>query len=278
MQVVAQDLETILDSLRALNVDWQDATARRVIGTLEEIPIKSSYTHAEVQAFLDTNFDDGLLICRLFLGHSKDSFMGVLRDELGNIPAGVKGYQSNKTAFLAALERLGLLDVITETANRAPRWSDVLVERLRSGHGSAISGQRRGRGVEDFVETVVREVFGDHYATRCTFIGQRKQTAKCDIAIPSKDQPRIIIEAKGYGATGSKMTDVLGDIRKIIDAKRADTAFLFFTDGLTWKQRKNDLRQIVEFQNAGDITRIYTYMMEQKFKADLQQLKNEFEL
>jgi hypothetical protein len=117
-----------------------------------------------------------------------------------------------------------------------------------------------------------------HGKMREPVIGQRKQTAKCDIAIPSKDQPRIIIEAKGYGATGSKMTDVLGDIRKIIEAKRADTAFLFFTDGLTWKQRKNDLRQIVEFQNAGDITRIYTYTMEQQFKADLSQLKKEFAL
>ena len=31
---------------------------------------------------------------------------------------------------------------MAEQANRVPKWSDVLVERLRSG-GSAISGQKR---------------------------------------------------------------------------------------------------------------------------------------
>ena len=99
-----------------------------------------------------------------------------------------------------------------------------------------------------------------------------------DTAIPSKSAARILIEAKGYGATGSKMTDILGDIRTIVAAKRPDTAFLFFTDGLTWKERSSDLRQIVEFQNNGDITRIYTYAMADQFEADLRQLKAEYKL
>lgn len=84
-----------------------------------------------------------------------------------------------------------------------------------------------------------------------------------------------MIEAKGYGATGSKMTDIIGDIEKIIAAKRPDTAFLFFTDGITWNQRKSDFRKIVEYQNAGDITRIYTKSMAKQFESDLMQLKRE---
>jgi hypothetical protein len=74
------------------------------------------------------------------------------------------------------------------------------------------------------------------------------------------------------------MTDVIGDIEKIVAAKRPDTAFLFFTDGLTWKQRKSDLRKIVEFQNSGDITRIYTFAMVAQFETDLRQLKAEYNL
>ena len=166
---------------------------------------------------------------------------------------------------------------MAEEANRKPHWSDVLVERLRSGRGSAISGQKRGRGVEDFAEAIVAKVFGDRFQTRCTFTGPRGE-AKCDVAIPSKGAARILIEAKGYGATGSKMTDILGDIRTIIAAKRTDTAFLFLTDGLTWKQRQSDLRKIVEFQNNGDITRIYTFAMADQFEADLRQLKAEYNL
>lgn len=101
---------------------------------------------------------------------------------------------------------------------------------------------------------------------------------QCDLAIPNKGAPRILIEAKGYGATGSKMTDVLGDIEKIIAAKRADTALLFFTDGLTWKQRKSDLKKIADLQNDGEITRIYNDAMAAQSEADLRQLKGEYNL
>ena len=166
---------------------------------------------------------------------------------------------------------------MAEEANRIPHWTDVLVERLRSGRGSAISGQRRGRDLEDFAEAIISKLFGDKFQTRCTFTGPRG-TAKCDFAIPSKALPRILIESKAYGATGSKMTDVIGDIEKIISAKRPDTAFLFFTDGLTWKQRKSDLRKIVEYQNRGDIMRIYTHAMADQFEQDLKRLKDEYRL
>jgi len=74
------------------------------------------------------------------------------------------------------------------------------------------------------------------------------------------------------------MTDIIGDISIIAAAKRPDTAFLFFTDGITWKQRKSDLRKIVEFQNNGDITRIYTFAMADQFEKDLRQLKAEYGL
>jgi len=153
--------------------------------------------------------------------------------------------------------------------------SQPIAPTARSGRGSAISGQRRGRDVENFAEVIIKKVFGDDFEARCTFSGPRGTTAKCDFAIPSKKAARILIESKGYGATGSKMTDILGDIHTIINAKRADTALLFFTDGLTWKERQSDLRKLVELQNNGDITRIYTYAMAAQFERDLAQLKRE---
>jgi len=67
----------------------------------------------------------------------------------------------------------------------------------------------------------------------------------------------------------------LGDIHTIIAAKRPDTALLFFTDGLTWNERQSDLRKLVELQNNGEITRIYTYSMAADFEGDLRQLKYE---
>jgi len=93
-----------------------------------------------------------------------------------------------------------------------------------------------------------------------------------------RTQPRIIIEVKGCGATGSKMSDIIGDLNTIIEAKRRDTALLFLTDGMTWKARLSDLRRIVQRQNDGNITRIYTTKMRETFLDDLRTLKAEYAL
>ena len=278
MEVIAQTLDEILDSLNPIDVDWKDETARNVTDRLKAIPVKGHYTRADIANLLTPHFKEGKLICRLFLGLSKDSFDGRLVTSLGKGGTGVKRYQADPEQFLAALDELGLTEAMASETARTLHWSDTLVERLRSGRGSAISGQRRGRHVENFAESILKHVFGNAFDSRCTFTGQRAQTAKCDFAIPGCSDPRIVIEAKGYGATGSKMSDVIGDIEKIIAAKRSDTAFLLFTDGVTWRQRQSDLRKIIDYQNNGDIRRIYTYAMAERFEDDLSQLRTEYRL
>ncbi|MBL7038870.1 MAG: hypothetical protein ISR77_09590 [Pirellulaceae bacterium] len=96
--------------------------------------------------------------------------------------------------------------------------------------------------------------------------------------MPSKGDPRILIEVKAYGATGSKQTDIIGDVNRIVEEKRNDTDFLLVTDGITWKARLNDLRKLVEMQNLGRIMRIYTKQMAEKLEGDLRQLKNDHSL
>src|SRR5690606_5770785 len=147
-----------------------------VIARLENFPIKPSYDTADIELLLSEDFETGTLIARLFLGLSKDAYEAELRGLLGAGGIGVKRFQSNTEEYVAVLEQLGLLGAIQEEVNRVPKWSDVLVERLRSGRGSAVAGQKRGRHVEDFVESVVQNVFGTDYETRCTFIGQRGRT------------------------------------------------------------------------------------------------------
>lgn len=275
MQRVTQTLLEILTSLQPLTVDWKDPIALRVIDKLKALPKRSAYTLDDIGQYLDDDFDDGLLICRLFLGLSKDQFTSSLAEALDARGSGKARFRHDREGFLKGIGALGVLDAMSAEINREVHWSDTLVERLRSGRGSAISGQRRGRGLEDFAEEQVKNVFGTSYAARANFKGVRGLIAKCDIAIPSMDDPRIVIESKAYGATGSKMTDVIGDIEKIIAAKRADTAFLFVTDGLSWRQRQSDLRKIVGYQNNGDITRIYTLALADLFVADLKLLKQE---
>ncbi|MDT0577155.1 DpnII family type II restriction endonuclease [Croceicoccus sp. F390] len=273
MQVRDQTLDEIKTSLSPLTVDWMDDAAREAMALLAELPVKESYDRNDVAAMLDQGFDRGILCARLFLMMSKDSMTTALTEKLPTGGIGAKRYKAEREAFLDALDSLGLPMQMAATINYQPVWSDILKERLRSGRGSAIQGQKRGRGLEDFTEVLVREVFGDSYETRCTFTGADGKTAKCDIAIPDRNRPRIVIEVKGYNATGSKMTDIIGDLDAIIDAKRHDTTLMFVTDGSTWAARLSDLKKIIDRQNQGKIARIYTTKMQAAFLDDLQSLK-----
>lgn len=274
MRIIDQKLDELIASLSPLTVDWMDDIATNAIAKLAALPKKEVYTPQDVAMLLEDDFEQGILWARLFLALSKDSMESELRRLLGHGGIGVKRFMSDRTAFLTALETLGLHQAMAQIINYEPVWSDILVERLRSGRGSAIQGQRRGRGLEDFVEAIVKEVFGEEgYETRCTFTGADNRTAKCDIAIPNKNRPRVLIEVKGYGATGSKMSDIIGDLDAIILAKRHDTPLLFVTDGMTWKARISDLRKIVERQNEGKIARIYTTKMRQELANDLKFLR-----
>jgi hypothetical protein len=273
MQDRDQSLDEILNGLSPLDVDWMDDIAASAIARLTALPRKTVYSRDDIADLLDDNFEEGLLCARLFLVLSKDSMEADLRRELPGGGIGIKRYQADPAAFIDALERMGLIEKMEATINHEPVWSDILVERLRAGRGSAISGQKRGRGLEDFVEALVGEVFGKAYEARCIFTGADGKSAKCDIAIPNRSRPSIVIEVKGYGATGSKMTDIIGDLDAIIDAKRHGTRLFFVTDGITWKQRASDLKKIVERQNQGKIDRIYTTQMRDRFVDDLRSLK-----
>ena len=276
MKVIYQTVDELLHNLSSLETEWRDETSDAAIAKLAAMDKKAAYTISDVADLLNGSFEVGILCVRLFLAFSKDRMEHELRGVLGTGGIGLKRYQSDPVKYLTALAGLGLLEQMSLAVNYQPTWSDVLVERLRSGRGSAILGQKRGRDLEDFVEAVVLEVFGrSAYGTRCTFVGSRGKTAKCDFVIPGKDDAKIIIEAKGYGATGSKMSDIIGDLDAIIEAKRADSRLLFVTDGMPWLARQSDLRKIVQRQNDGDIMRIYTSKMQEELVSDLQMLKSE---
>lgn len=279
MKPLDQTLEDILESLSSLEADWMDDDAQAAMAKIESVPVKGSYDRADIEALIDAKngkrFEISQLCIRLFLGLSKDLLEAELKDRLGTGGVGVKRYHSDHETYLDVLEAMGLREAMSDAVNRDVVWSDILRERLRSGRGSAIQGQQRGRGLEDFAEAVIQSVFGDGYEARCTFQGV-SGTAKCDFAIPSRDKPLILIEAKGYQATGSKMTDIIGDVDAIIGAKRHDARLLLITDGLSWKARANDLRKLIQRQNDGRIMRLYTKNMVDQLKRDLETLKSQF--
>src|ERR1700722_14675888 len=110
MEFIAQKLDDIVNSLQPLTVEWKDDTARRVIDRLKVLPVKEAYTTEDVKALLDGNFDDGILICRLFLGVSKDQFVSMLRGVRGDAAGiGVKSYRADRAGFIKDVLSTGLL-------------------------------------------------------------------------------------------------------------------------------------------------------------------------
>jgi hypothetical protein len=274
-----QHVDDLLGALSPLESTWKDAHSDAVLQLIEAIPQKATYDVADLKALLDRDFDATMTAIRLVLELSKDEFTVAMR---ATLPAGtgVKRFREDDGAFIGALVKLGVLDQLGRLANTPITWRNILLERLKAGRGSAIKGQARGRGLEDFVELLVRGVFGaGQYSVRSRFVGSRgTSTEKADFAIPSKNDARILIETKAYGATGSKQTDVLGDVARIVEQKRHDTDFLLVTDGVTWRDRVNDLRKLVTMQNEGLITRIYTRSMAAQLEDDLKELKRDHAL
>jgi hypothetical protein len=257
-----------------------DDHSRAVLKTIRSIPEKRVYSRGDTASLLDADFDVGMTTIRLILGMSKDEFGLALKEHAGKGGCGIVRYRNDPDGFLAAVEALGFHKSLARLVNEPVSWRDILSERLKYGRGSAIKGQKRGRTLEDFTEAIVKRVFGDvGYDTRCRFVGATgTSTEKADFAIPSKEDPAILIESKGYGATGSKQSDILGDIEKIDSQKRHDTDLLLVTDGITWQNRLNDLRKLIGLQNRGRIAGIYTQKMAAELEADLRQLRRDHSL
>jgi hypothetical protein len=273
-----QSLRELLSALSTIESNWRDAHADQVILMLKGIPARTGCSVEDVRRLLDIDFATAMTVIQLFLDMSKDEFAVALRAQMGGRGIGVTEYRTDPAAFVACLEKQGLLDKMRQAMTRPLVWHDVLVERLKAGRGSAIKGQLRGRMLENFVEGIVKGAFAK-YDLRCRFVGATgESTEKADFAIPSKEEPRILIEAKAYGATGSKQTDILGDIGRIVQQKRHDTDLLLVTDGITWHSRANDLRKLVAMQNKGMIARIYTKSMADDLASDLRQLRKDHAL
>jgi DpnII restriction endonuclease len=280
MKRYRQTFQEIANSLQVLEVDWLvDPHAEAVVSLLKSLPTAVNVTERDIIDMLSTDFRAASTVLRLFLGMAKDEYdrdiPALFEDKRG---AGKGSFQKNPEAYVAAFKKIKLIEKINQEIQRPIHWSDRLFGLFEGGWGSARKGQLRGRLLEDFVESILVQIFSkEQIISRCQFIGANgSSTEKADFAIPSATDAHILIEVKAFNATGSKQTDVLGDILRIVEQKRDDTAFLLVTDGISWKARAADLRKIIELQNLGKIRRIYTMAMANELRNDLISLKESF--
>jgi len=273
---ITQKIDDLLGSMSTLDVDWKDQHIVDVEALFSLIHKGADVDSDLLKNVLRAHFLAAKTLLRSFLALSKDEFDLKLDGMLGG--NGLRKFQEDEDRFVEALNSLGLVEAIRNSVERKYTWKDIILERLRSGRGSAIKGMKRGRGLEDEIEKIIKEIFGDNgYSIRGRFKGKSGlSTEKSDFAIPSNENPCILIEAKAYGATGSKQTDIIGDVSRIVLEKRRDTTFILVTDGSTWARRESDLSKLVKLQNDGEIDRIYTTEMFDDFRTELKQLKTEY--
>jgi hypothetical protein len=265
MQFQNITLEDLLGELAELPADWMDDFAKEVVvqlrisvGALRGL---GRPTSAEDLADQLRESDKFLDVARLFLGQSQESVAHTLCAELSTEsmtwPKLRRLGKQDPGRVGEALDAIGLSGIINEALTRRWEVEDVLIDRYRMTRGRAIAGQARGRALEDEVQAVL-ECENIPFERGVTFTGKKGETAKSDFAIPSKDHPKIVIECKGYEATGSKLTDFLGDVLKIVQAKDYHMYFFLVTDGRGWHNRVSDLRKIVEHHHSGDVDMVYT--------------------
>lgn len=274
-------LDSLLDELNELPSDWMDDRARDVVALVkvasEELRHAKRPITSGVLAGLLGRDPDFLDVCRLFLAKSQEAVAHELSDALGGESMGwarLRSHARKEPERMAqALVALDLPHTIQQQLDRQWRAEDILIERYKMTRGRAIAGQKRGRALEDEVEVVLKAT-GVPFERSVTFTGHKGETAKCDFAVPSRSTPKIVIEVKGFEATGSKLTDFLGDVLKIGQAKSFHMYFFLVTDGRGWHHRVSDLRHLVQYHRDGIIDMIYT---QQRLEALAQAARHIYE-
>lgn len=276
-------LEALLQEIAILPSDWKDEVAGNLLREIEKIvsdlrQLKSTPTLKDFEKMLAQN-PSFLDVSRLFLGLGQEPASHLICEKLGkatlNWPS-LKSFSIKNPKILAkALCKVGLPELVVEHLSRDWRAEDILIERYKMTRGRAIAGQKRGRALEDEVQAVINKI-KIPFERGVTFIGHKGEKAKCDFAIPLKDHPKIVMEAKGFEATGSKLTDFLGDILKIGQAKEYHTYFFLITDGRGWHNRQSDLKKIIQYHHDGLIDMVYTRARLKQLAEDVNSIvKNE---
>jgi hypothetical protein len=273
------EIQSFLPKIVALAGDWMDDQA---VALMDEVhrsirrlrKLKKTLVAEDIEVMLR---DNGMFldVCRLFLGKGQESVAHLLSEKLNIRGAAWSALRRLATKdpgrMAAALVEIGIPNVAAEQLNQKWAIEDVLIDRYKMSRGRAIAGQKRGRGLEDDLEKALKGI-DVPYEGRVTFVGLRGSTAKCDFAIPTRNDPKIVIEAKGFEATGSKLTDFLGDVLKIGQAKKYHMYFFVVTDGRGWHNRHSDLQRLIDFQNEGLVDMIYTRSELPRLASDVRQI------
>ncbi|MFV0634905.1 hypothetical protein [Demequina sp.] len=81
----------------------------------------------------------------------------------------------------------------------------------------------------------------------------------------------LVVAAKAFDSTGSKLTDAVREIQEMADVRMPRQYVMAVVDGIGWKSRVADLRRIHRLRETGAIDGMYTLAPLDVFHDDLEE-------
>ncbi|UEA61500.1 hypothetical protein LK459_07520 [Gordonia otitidis] len=227
----------------------------RIVAAAATLPT-THVTPADLVAWVVAHPRD-VPVLGLTVGLSREKLINLLRHQFGT-PAWAVIAREQPEALIAWLdEEFEVVASLDAQASRDYTLADVLVARAGT-RATAIRAGHAGRYIEDEIEDLVREL-GLPYVVRSRFIGRDGFSAPADLIIGELGSGReIVIPAKGFDSTGSKLTDAEREIAAVAAVRLPGQAVLAVIDGIGWNMRKADLRRIYAMAVDGRIDGVYT--------------------
>ncbi len=273
MSPAPASLEAYVESLSQLDRPFdptvptaESEAIRAIADQLAALPTIDQATLAEFVA----NHSDAVPILALAVGLSRERLKNVLRHHLGS--SGWVTLSRERAGDVVAMldQEYDLVRLVGEQLHRSYDFGDVLVARAGTRRTAAAAGVT-GRRVEDEVEAVA-DLLGLPHQTRTRFQGRGGATAPCDLASPSGgSDAKIVVAAKGFDSTGSKLTDAVREIEDMANVRLPTQFVMAAVDGIGWKSRAADLRRIYDLRHGDRIDGLYTLNTLGEFRADLEE-------
>lgn len=203
----------------------------------------------------------------LAVGLSQEKLKNALRDRFDT--TGWHGLARSQPIELVSWldAEFDLVRMLRVQMTRTYTFADILVARA----GTRVTATRAGasgRRIEDEIEDIARDL-GLDYTTRSRFTGRNGRTAPADLIIGNPESADIVVAAKGFDSTGSKLTDAVREIEEMAEVRLPKQLVLAVIDGIGWKSRQSDLRRIHQLWADRQIDGMYTLVGLDRFRDDV---------
>lgn len=209
-------------------------------------------------------------ILRLAVGLSQEKLRNNLHHRFGT-SSWRKVARSNPFELVSWMdEEFDLVRMLRIQMERTYTFADILVARSGT-RATATRAGASGRRIEDEIEAIAADL-GLPYVTRSRFTGRGGRHAPADLIVGRDGAADIVVAAKGFDSTGSKLTDAVREIEEMAEVRLPRQMVLAVIDGIGWKSRQSDLRRIHQLWADHLIDGMYTLATLDTFRDDLAEL------